>query len=103
MVRRELGVFITDKVCRNSKAFVVRKVEQQCRDDFMVLNNYAMELKSTNHGTMYLLYLKGKRINDLLAFRKKYICLAALREWFIAGCRRIIGIDGCLLKGLLKG
>ncbi|XP_022851077.1 uncharacterized protein LOC111372890, partial [Olea europaea var. sylvestris] len=31
-------------------------------------------------------------------FRRLYICLGALRDGFIRGCRRLIGLDGCFLK-----
>lgn len=32
-----------------------------------------------------------------------YICLTVIRELFREGCKKIIGLDGCFLKGLLKG
>lgn len=32
-----------------------------------------------------------------------YICFIVAKEDFIGGCRRLMGIDGCFLKGLLKG
>lgn len=39
MVRRKLGVFVTNKVCRNAKRFVLKKLEEQFMKDFRVLNN----------------------------------------------------------------
>ena len=32
-----------------------------------------------------------------------YVCLAPLREGFLAGCRQILSVDGCFLKGLYGG
>ncbi|KAG8387956.1 hypothetical protein BUALT_Bualt02G0075100 [Buddleja alternifolia] len=32
-----------------------------------------------------------------------YFCLAGMRVGFLDGCRPIIGLDGCFLKGLYKG
>ena len=32
-----------------------------------------------------------------------HICLAAFREGFLGGYKKIIGLDGCVMKGLLKG
>ncbi|XP_039132316.1 uncharacterized protein LOC120269096 [Dioscorea cayenensis subsp. rotundata] len=46
LVRKELGVFITNKVCRNARDLVLKKIEQQFKEDFGVINNYAMELKA---------------------------------------------------------
>lgn len=30
-----------------------------------------------------------------------YICIKAIKEGFLYGCRRLIGVDGCFLKGLM--
>lgn len=32
-----------------------------------------------------------------------YIWLIGVREEFIVGCKRLIGLDGCFFKGILKG
>ncbi|GKB56461.1 elongation factor G, III-V domain-containing protein [Tanacetum coccineum] len=32
-----------------------------------------------------------------------YVCLAAVREGFLNGCRKYLGLDGCFLKGVVKG
>ncbi|KAG8383548.1 hypothetical protein BUALT_Bualt04G0025100 [Buddleja alternifolia] len=32
-----------------------------------------------------------------------YFCLVGMGEGFLAGCRPIIGLDGCFLKGMYKG
>ncbi|XP_031095225.1 uncharacterized protein LOC115999519 [Ipomoea triloba] len=36
-------------------------------------------------------------------FMRLYICYAACKEGFLAGCRPFIGLDGCHLKGCQKG
>ena len=33
----------------------------------------------------------------------RYLCLAAVMEGFTRGCRKLIRLDGCFLKRLLKG
>ena len=103
LVRRELGVFITDKTCKNVRRLVLRKIEQQFVEDFKVLNNYAMELRATNPGSN-MVVVSGRQSQDALPiFQKMYICLTAVREGFLVGCKRLIGLDGCFLKGLMKG
>ncbi|XP_073360195.1 uncharacterized protein [Aegilops tauschii subsp. strangulata] len=32
-----------------------------------------------------------------------YVCLAALKEGFKAGCRKVVGMDGCFFKGATNG
>lgn len=36
-------------------------------------------------------------------FLRMYICLDALKKDWKAGCRLIIGVDGCFLKGFCCG
>ena len=36
-------------------------------------------------------------------FHKLYFSLTAMKKGFRAGCRPIIGLDGCFLKGPYKG
>ncbi|KAL2471215.1 Uncharacterized protein Adt_39351 [Abeliophyllum distichum] len=38
-------------------------------------------------------------VGDVREFRRMYICLGALKKGFRSGCRRVIGLDGCFLKG----
>ncbi|KAK8701891.1 hypothetical protein V6N13_020269 [Hibiscus sabdariffa] len=40
---------------------------------------------------------------DIPKFRRLYVCFGALKEGFKRYCRHVIGVDGCFLKGSLKG
>ncbi|XP_072090514.1 uncharacterized protein [Arachis hypogaea] len=40
---------------------------------------------------------------SLSLFDKIYICLDACRNGFVKGCRPLIGLDGCFLKGYYGG
>lgn len=103
MVRIELGVFISDKVCRNAKAIVLRKLKKQFKEDFLVLNSYVLELKEANPESTVTVVSKRQEGLQYPIFQRIYICLIPIREGFMAGCRNIIGLDGCFLKGLVKG
>lgn len=103
LLRKDLGVFISTKVCRNAKAMVLKKMEKQYQDEFLVLNNYILELKEANPGSTVSVVAERKNGVDLPVFQKIYICISAIKEGFSAGCRKIVGLDGCFLKGLVKG
>ena len=49
--------------------------------------------------------MKVDRPNPNLALKlgRLYVSLAAMKKSFLEGCRPIIGVDGCFLKGLFKG
>ncbi|XP_059292485.1 uncharacterized protein LOC132045936 [Lycium ferocissimum] len=42
-------------------------------------------------------------VNGRKRFLKLYICFVACKQGFLAGCRPIIGVNGCHLKGHQKG
>lgn len=81
----------------------MKKIEQQFKDDVKVINNYAIELKESNPGSTVVVVYERKRAAELPIFQRMYICLSAIKEGFIAGCRKLIGLDRCFLKGLMKG
>lgn len=41
--------------------------------------------------------------NPFPQFQRLYVCLAACKAGFVAGCRPIIGVDGAHLKGPYPG
>ncbi|KAG8390948.1 hypothetical protein BUALT_Bualt01G0136600 [Buddleja alternifolia] len=59
--------------------------------------DYADELRKTNPGSTVILGTEDS--NEGLRFSKFYVCFKALKDGFQAGCRPIIGVDGCHLKG----
>jgi hypothetical protein len=36
-------------------------------------------------------------------FQRIYVCFDACKKVFLAGCRRVIGVDGCFFKGACYG
>ncbi|XP_070049516.1 uncharacterized protein [Nicotiana tomentosiformis] len=38
-----------------------------------------------------------------IVFNSFYVCFYAMKKGWSEGCRRIIGLDGCFLKGICKG
>ncbi|CAL9010838.1 unnamed protein product [Prunus brigantina] len=71
-------------------------VEQYAR-----LWDYAEELKKANKGSTVI--LKNKMKGNKPVFERIYVCLEACKRGFLAGCRPLIGIDGCHLKGPYTG
>ena len=45
--------------------------------------------------------MKIQTVNDM--FKRMYVCLDACKRGFLVGCRPLIGIDGCHLKGTTEG
>ncbi|XP_007227226.2 uncharacterized protein LOC18790575 [Prunus persica] len=66
-------------------------VEQYAR-----LWDYVEELKKANKGSTVI--IKNKMKGNKPVFERIYVCLETCKRGFSAGCRPLIGIDGCHLK-----
>ena len=40
---------------------------------------------------------------EVNVFQQLYVCSSALKQGFKAGCRKVIGLDGCFFKGACQG
>lgn len=67
------------------------------------LRDYMYELKRSNVGTNIFLKLKPHISKPIPQFHMFYINFPALRNVFLHGCRRVLGLDGAFLKGYCKG
>jgi hypothetical protein len=68
-------------------------------NDLPVWANIALEI---NPGSIIKLQLEPK-INKNPEFKRFFVCLNAMKNGFVRGCRPWFGIDGCHLKGPYGG
>ncbi|XP_030509786.1 uncharacterized protein LOC115724609 isoform X1 [Cannabis sativa] len=71
------------------------------KDQYAILDDYCRQLLETNPGSTAI--LKTRLIDGKRVFERVYICLKACKDGFNKGCRPLIGLDGCFLKGYCKG
>ncbi|XP_022880842.1 uncharacterized protein LOC111398118 [Olea europaea var. sylvestris] len=64
---------------------------------FGLLRSFAVEILRTNPGSTCIV-----AIHDL-KFQGVYICLEACKRGFFGGCRQLLVLDGCFLKGTFGG
>ncbi|GJY90038.1 transposase, MuDR, plant [Tanacetum coccineum] len=71
-------------------------------DHYGMLWSYASEILNSNPGSTCKISVDsmpdGKNY-----FSRFYVCFKGLREGWLQGCRRVIGLDGCFLKTICKG
>ncbi|XP_058202730.1 uncharacterized protein LOC131317175 [Rhododendron vialii] len=93
-------VKISPQMAYNARKKAVKKIEGSYAEQYEKLWDYCGEMSRTNPGTSVHMHFKkdmdGFTTNQL---QRIYICWAALKKGFIEGCRPIIGVDGCHLKG----
>ena len=73
------------------------------RVEFAKLHDYIDEIKRSNPGsTCFVKCEKGVELGQQI-FKSFYVCFNALKVGFKQGCKRILGLDGCFLKGTTQG
>jgi hypothetical protein len=60
-------------------------------------------LRRTNVGSCVMMKVDRPLPDIPTKFQLLYLSLAAMKRGFLAGCRPIIGLDACFLKGPHKG
>ncbi|XP_052620946.1 uncharacterized protein LOC111915798 [Lactuca sativa] len=77
-------------------------IEGKASDHYARIWDYVAEIQRSNPGSTVQV---GVNLNPdgKHYFYRFYVCFHALKTGWIAGCRRVIGLDGCFLKGQVKG
>ncbi|XP_061340343.1 uncharacterized protein LOC133286856 [Gastrolobium bilobum] len=89
-----------NKALQKAKA----KIEGCEKEQYAKLRDYLGELLRSNPGsTCQMQVIPQPYPNSSPIFSKLYICLDACKKGFKAGCRPLIGLDGCFLKGYYGG
>nr|GEV72446.1 60S ribosomal protein L34 [Tanacetum cinerariifolium] len=63
---------------------------------------YRKQLLDTNPDSSVYLHVDEKD-DGKIYFKRIYICFKAMIEGWSAGCRKVIGLDGCFLKSTCRG
>ncbi|KAK8576535.1 hypothetical protein V6N13_032456 [Hibiscus sabdariffa] len=83
--------------CHRARDYALEQIMESQKQQYVKIYDYLSELKQTNRGTTTICYL-----NECF-FQRMYVCMQACKNGFKAGCRPIISLDGCHLKGYYGG
>ncbi|KAG8363714.1 hypothetical protein BUALT_Bualt19G0051100 [Buddleja alternifolia] len=84
-----------------AKRYTLELVKEDTKEQYNLLYNYCETV--VKHNPTSTSILKEDRSLNPPVLERMYFCLACMRVGFLDGCRLIIGLDGCFLKGLYKG
>ncbi|KAL8477093.1 hypothetical protein ACS0TY_029415 [Phlomoides rotata] len=98
----ELEIDVTKEHAYRARRLALKKLQGNPGEQFSKLWDYAEELKRSNPNSIVIVG-SVEDDNGLSRFSNFYVCLDAVKKGFKAGCRPIIGVDGCHLKGPHKG
>ncbi|XP_011093261.1 uncharacterized protein LOC105173270 [Sesamum indicum] len=100
-IMNELRCHVSRDQAYRAKREALTKLEGSPEYQFTKLWDYAEELRKTNLGSTVVLGINDE--NGQNRFEKFYVCFSALKQGFLGGCRPVICVDGCHLKGPHKG
>ncbi|KAL7617752.1 hypothetical protein Lser_V15G01650 [Lactuca serriola] len=100
-IKRTFRCDVSIGQCRRAKKWVKELIEGKLIKHYARIWDYSYELLRSNPGSTCKVSVinnpDGKRY-----FHRFYICFKALGSGWKSGCRKVIGLDGCFLKGEVK-
>ncbi|KAK8639792.1 hypothetical protein V6N13_138161 [Hibiscus sabdariffa] len=83
--------------CLRAKNLALEMVLGSHKEQYYMVYDYLGEIRKTNPGSTTILMLDDR------VFLRMYICLKACKDGYKVGCRPVLSIDGCHLKGYYGG
>ncbi|KAJ9542234.1 hypothetical protein OSB04_028740 [Centaurea solstitialis] len=102
LVMKKYKCQVTLNQCRRAKMWAINVYEKSLVEHYGLLRSYGDEILRSNPGSTVKLDVTTNP-DGKVYFDRFYVCLQALKEGWMNGCRRIIAIDGCFLKGVCQG
>ncbi|XP_011083912.1 uncharacterized protein LOC105166301 [Sesamum indicum] len=93
----EIRCHISKDQAYRAKRKALKKLEGSPEYQYTRLWDYADEIRRTNPGSTVIVGTED--VGRENRFSKFYVCFSAMKIGFKEGCRKIIGVDGCHLKG----
>jgi hypothetical protein len=100
-VHEEMFADVSDSKLKRAKSIVMQRALDSTKGQYKLLYNYQLELLRSNPGSTVVVKKDTDAKDDV--FQRIYIYLAALKKGFLAGCRKVVGLDGCFFKGATNG
>jgi hypothetical protein len=92
-----MGADVSLSKIKRAKAIAMRRIYDSCKGEYAKIFGYQAEILRSNPGSTCAVCLDADF--DFPVFQRFYVCFDACKKGFLAGCRRLIGVDGCFFKG----
>ncbi|XP_023755101.1 uncharacterized protein LOC111903563 [Lactuca sativa] len=88
--------------CYRSRCRALSLIDGNLSDHYARVWDYGHELMRSNPGSIVRISVNINP-DHTTTFHRIYVCFKAIKDGWKIGCRRVIGLDGCFLKGQCKG
>lgn len=102
-VKEKWRVDVTESMMYRARRKAGKKVYGKLEAQYGRLWDYCEMLRRTNIGTRVFMKVERHNLGLPPKFQRIYVSLSAMKKGFLDGCRPVIGVDGCFLKGPFKG
>ncbi|CAL9006347.1 unnamed protein product [Prunus brigantina] len=100
-VKEHYAMNVTQNQVYRAKKLAKKVIKDSYKEQFERLRDYTEQIKKTNLGSTMV--IKTELVGDDALFEWIYIRLAGSKKGFLEGCRLVVGVDGCHLKGPYSG
>ena len=108
-VKQKYKVIITKWLAYKAKSCAHKKLHGSMRDHYSKIGAYMDILKKTNPTSTFVLvtappgFIKLDPTATCETFFRLFVCFDGVKKGFLAGCRKVLCLDGCFLKTFLGG
>jgi len=102
-VKKKWNVEIHDNSLYRARKKAQQTIYGKLGEQYYRLWDYCAAIRSTNVGSCVIMMVERPMPEVPCRFQRMYMSLAAMKNEFRDGCRPIIGLDACFLKGVYKG
>ncbi|PKI45717.1 hypothetical protein CRG98_033850 [Punica granatum] len=89
--------------CYRTRAHARELIRESIDEQYHLQPVYADELNRAYKNNTFDLALERWAADQLVRFKRMYVCFDSLKMGFLEGCRPVIGVDGCFLKSKMGG
>ncbi|XP_074321758.1 uncharacterized protein LOC141658929 [Silene latifolia] len=101
-VYRDLGIEVKYGVCWLARARAKLTIYGDGAEQYARVWQYVDAIRQYNHGSTAIVLVDNIERPPPI-FQRMYLCFKAVKDGFLAGCRPLVGVDGCHLKGAYPG
>ncbi|XP_074313734.1 uncharacterized protein LOC141648926 [Silene latifolia] len=101
-IYRDLGIEVKYGLCWLARARAKLMIFGDGADQYARVWDYVAAVRKYNPGSTAIVMVDNIERPPPI-FQRMYLCFKAVKDGFLAGCRPLVGVDGCHLKGAYPG
>nr|GFB06144.1 hypothetical protein CTI12_AA439960 [Tanacetum cinerariifolium] len=101
-ILRKFKCKVSTGQCSRAKKKALQEYEGGLKEHYSRLCDYRAELLRTNLGSTVKMSINTMSDGSIY-FNSYYVCFKGIKDGWINGCRKVIGLDGCFLKSVCEG